>query len=92
MNDASAALARLQAMPRKTMPTASDWWGPFAVQWEAEWYAPLTATILEMRAQGIVPVCKFIQRLPRGRYRFIITQRQLERIIAFHHGIQEIET
>ena len=73
------------------LPQASNWWTdwhvPFALQWDADYSTPLAKTILEMRAAGIVPVCKLVQPLPRGRYRFILTRRQLERIIAFHYGV-----
>lgn len=80
-------LARLHTMYERRLPVASGVWDWLhAVEFIAFARSPLMEAVQRLRAQGVVPTCKWIEVLPNHHYRIILTRVQLERVIAEHYG------
>lgn len=89
MNE-TLALARLHAMYQRRLPEASATWDWLKkIEFVANARSPLVEAVQSLRAQGIVPVCNFMQALPGDQYKIILTRAQLEHVIAEHYHIEK---
>jgi len=84
------ALERVHAMYVRRLPQASATWDWLKkIEFVANARSPLVEAVQSLRAQGIVPVCNFMQALPGDQYKIILTRAQLEHVIAEHYHIEK---